>query len=226
MKVIVMHTEHAAYGIDLTSAQRIYFMDPVSDPSKELQAIKRSHRIGQRNEVSVEILVIAGTVEEDVLQQRHQDKVTNGTEVHHQKALLKGLLKSASYIEPPEQDSRAENTEMPAWDLNISPLKKGAFSHNFDPGAIFNPGGHSVRNSNNNKGKGKARVLIDEEEEEEEDRGGDEDNAENEHFHPEDHWERRDDFLPLPSTPSESELENSGYSNGEASQQSKRVRFS
>ena len=46
-RVILMKTELAAYGINLTAASRIFIMDPVWDLSREAQAIKRAHRIGQ-----------------------------------------------------------------------------------------------------------------------------------------------------------------------------------
>lgn len=68
VRVIVMATELAAYGINLTGGSRIFFIDLVWEPSKEMQAIKRAYRIGQTRPVYVEKIVVGGTVEDDLLE--------------------------------------------------------------------------------------------------------------------------------------------------------------
>eukprot|EP01113_Clastostelium_recurvatum_P036839 TRINITY_DN5315_c0_g1_i1.p1 TRINITY_DN5315_c0_g1~~TRINITY_DN5315_c0_g1_i1.p1 ORF type:complete len:724 (-),score=227.43 TRINITY_DN5315_c0_g1_i1:115-2286(-) len=64
VRVIVMNTELAAYGINLTSATYMFMMDPVWDLAKERQALKRAHRIGQTRPVYVEKLVVQDSLEE------------------------------------------------------------------------------------------------------------------------------------------------------------------
>lgn len=66
--IIIMQTDLAAYGINLTAASYIFIVDPIWDPSKERQAIKRAHRLGQLNSVIVEKLVISNSIEETILQ--------------------------------------------------------------------------------------------------------------------------------------------------------------
>ncbi len=58
----------AAFGLNLKSASRMYFVNPVLRPRIEAQALKRAHRIGQMRPVSVETLVLQGSIEEAMLE--------------------------------------------------------------------------------------------------------------------------------------------------------------
>ena len=62
--VLLMDVHQAAYGLNLPSASRIYFVNPVCRPGIEAQAIKRGHRIGQKRQVKVETLILKDTIEE------------------------------------------------------------------------------------------------------------------------------------------------------------------
>lgn len=67
-RVLLMDVRNAAFGLNLPSASRIYFVNPVCRPNVEAQAIKRAHRIGQTRKVFVETLVLKGTIEEKMLE--------------------------------------------------------------------------------------------------------------------------------------------------------------
>lgn len=69
-RVLLMDVSQAAYGLDLSSASRVYFVNPVFDPRVEAQAVKRAHRIGQTKPVYVETLVLKGSIEEVILDRR------------------------------------------------------------------------------------------------------------------------------------------------------------
>ena len=69
-RVLLIDIRHAARGLTLTSASRIYFVNPEWRPDVEAQAIKRAHRIGQLRPVFVETLVLKGTFEDRMLQRR------------------------------------------------------------------------------------------------------------------------------------------------------------
>jgi hypothetical protein len=69
-RVLIMDVSQAAFGLDLSSASRVYFINPILNPQVEAQAIKRAHRIGQRKDVYVETLVLKGSIEELILSRR------------------------------------------------------------------------------------------------------------------------------------------------------------
>ncbi|KAJ3210214.1 hypothetical protein HDU67_005560 [Dinochytrium kinnereticum] len=65
--IIIMDITEGSFGIDLSSASRIYFLRPVSKESVFRQAIKRAHRIGSTERVYVETLYFEGSLEESQL---------------------------------------------------------------------------------------------------------------------------------------------------------------
>jgi hypothetical protein len=65
-----MDISQAAFGLDMSSASRVYFVNPVLSPQVEAQAVKRAHRIGQTKPVFVETLVLRGGIEEVILERR------------------------------------------------------------------------------------------------------------------------------------------------------------
>ena len=79
-RVLLMDISQAAFGLDLSSASRVYFVNPVFSPQVEAQAVKRAHRIGQTKPVYVETLVLKGGIEEIILERRK-----NLTSEEHQK---------------------------------------------------------------------------------------------------------------------------------------------
>lgn len=74
-RVMLMDVGQAAFGLDMSAASRVYFVDPVFSPQTEAQAIKRAHRIGQLRPVYVETLILRGSIEEEILTRR--DKMTD-----------------------------------------------------------------------------------------------------------------------------------------------------
>ena len=69
-RVLLMDITQAAFGLDMRSASRIYFINPVLNPQVEAQAIGRVRRISQKKPVSVETLVIRGSIEEVIMERR------------------------------------------------------------------------------------------------------------------------------------------------------------
>jgi hypothetical protein len=67
---MLMDITQAAFGLDMKSASRIYFINPVLNPQVEAQAIGRARRISQKKPVSVETLVLRGSVEEIIVKRR------------------------------------------------------------------------------------------------------------------------------------------------------------
>lgn len=83
---LIMDLRLAAHGLTVISATRVYFLSPVWHRSREAQAIKRAHRIGQTQEVYVETLVLRGTLEEEIYKRRtgHEDESFDGQPSKHE----------------------------------------------------------------------------------------------------------------------------------------------
>jgi SNF2 family DNA or RNA helicase len=76
---LIMDLKLASHGLTIIAATRVFFINPVWNQSIEAQAIKRSHRIGQMNEVFVETLILEGTLEEKMYNMRAE--VTNSNKI-------------------------------------------------------------------------------------------------------------------------------------------------
>lgn len=70
-RVLLMDISQAAFGLDLRSASRIYFINPVHNPQVEAQAIGRVRRISQKKKVTVETLVLKDSLEEVIAERKH-----------------------------------------------------------------------------------------------------------------------------------------------------------
>lgn len=69
---MLMDIGHAAFGLDMQSASRIYFINPVLDPQIEAQAVGRARRISQKRPVTVETLVLRGSLEEVIVRRKEE----------------------------------------------------------------------------------------------------------------------------------------------------------
>lgn len=70
-RVMLMDINQAAFGLNMQSASRIYFINPVFNRQVEAQAVGRAKRIGQAAQsVTVETLVLRGSLEELIIKRR------------------------------------------------------------------------------------------------------------------------------------------------------------
>lgn len=71
-RVLLMDISQAAFGLDISQASRVYFINPVFNKQVEAQAVKRAHRIGQFRPVYVETLVLRDSLEEMIIERRNE----------------------------------------------------------------------------------------------------------------------------------------------------------
>ncbi len=67
-KVFLMTLKTGGVGLNLTGADYVYILDPWWNRGAEQQAIDRTHRIGQKNNVFCYRLISRGTIEEKMLE--------------------------------------------------------------------------------------------------------------------------------------------------------------
>ena len=78
IKVIMLSSESAASGTNLTKAKTVILLDPVYGSyeyrrNTEWQAIGRAYRMGQKNKVKVVRFIVRGTVEEEIYNLNNQE---------------------------------------------------------------------------------------------------------------------------------------------------------
>lgn len=84
-RVLLMDISQAAFGLDMRTASRIYFMSPVLNPQVQAQAIGRARRISQQKPVTVETLVLKDSIEEVMIKRR---QTLSQAEHHKIKSIL------------------------------------------------------------------------------------------------------------------------------------------
>ncbi|VDO88614.1 unnamed protein product [Heligmosomoides polygyrus] len=75
MKILLMSLRTGANGLNLTEANHVVFMEPVTETSVLSQAVGRVDRIGQRRTITVHNFVVKGSIEEEIY-----NIVSNGEE--------------------------------------------------------------------------------------------------------------------------------------------------
>lgn len=65
--ILLLTTSVGGLGLNLTGADTVIFVDHDWNPMKDLQAMDRAHRLGQRKVVNVYRLITRGTLEEKIM---------------------------------------------------------------------------------------------------------------------------------------------------------------
>ncbi|XP_010547370.1 PREDICTED: TATA-binding protein-associated factor BTAF1 isoform X2 [Tarenaya hassleriana] len=89
--VLLLTTHVGGLGLNLTSADTLVFMEHDWNPMRDLQAMDRAHRLGQKRVVHVHRLIMRGTLEEKVMSlQRFKLSVANAV-INAENASLKTM---------------------------------------------------------------------------------------------------------------------------------------
>ncbi|MDM7990764.1 DEAD/DEAH box helicase [Arthrobacter sp. zg-Y877] len=70
--VFLISLKAGGFGLNLTEADYVFLLDPWWNPAAESQAVDRTHRIGQKNNVMVYRMVAKDTIEEKVMALKEQ----------------------------------------------------------------------------------------------------------------------------------------------------------
>jgi hypothetical protein len=162
-RVLLMDISQAAFGLDVSSASRVYFVNPVFNKQVETQAVKRAHRIGQFRHVYVETLVLRGSIEEVIIERRN---VMSSDEQKKCKTVLDDetmydWIKNVRFVPLPQEDIPGPDQMAPL--ENPQPV----FSHSKPAdGAMHDPDAGLVldfTSSPTSKRKGKRKATSIEE---------------------------------------------------------------
>ena len=75
VKAFLISLKAGGVGLNLTTADYVYIVDPWWNPAAEQQAIDRAHRIGQKRKVFAYKMICKDSVEEKILQLQEKKKV-------------------------------------------------------------------------------------------------------------------------------------------------------
>jgi SNF2 family DNA or RNA helicase len=65
--IILVSIGAGGLGLNLTTASKVFMMEPQFNPQAEAQAVDRVHRLGQKREVTIHRYIMRGSFEEGVL---------------------------------------------------------------------------------------------------------------------------------------------------------------
>ncbi len=93
IKIFLISLKAGGLGLNLTSAEYVFILDPWWNPAVEQQAIDRAHRIGQKNKVFTYKFISKNTVEEKILKlQKRKLRLANEL-ITTEESIMKSLQK-------------------------------------------------------------------------------------------------------------------------------------
>lgn len=90
-RLFLLSLKAGGVGLNLTSADYCFILDPWWNPAVEAQAIDRTHRIGQTKKVFAYRLIARGTVEEKILELQKGKKKLAEAVISSDEGFLKSL---------------------------------------------------------------------------------------------------------------------------------------
>lgn len=91
LKVFLVSLKAGGVGLNLTAADYVFILDPWWNPAAESQAIDRTHRIGQKNNVIAYRLIAKDTVEEKIVELQRAKRDLADAILSADASLIKGL---------------------------------------------------------------------------------------------------------------------------------------
>lgn len=92
-RVFLISLKAGGVGLNLTAADYVYLIDPWWNPAVEQQAIDRTHRIGQTQNIFAYRLICTNTVEDKILQLQERKKALANELISDDTSFVKSLTK-------------------------------------------------------------------------------------------------------------------------------------
>ncbi len=93
-RVFLISLKAGGTGLNLTSADYVFLVDPWWNPAAEAQAIDRTHRIGQKNHVFAYKMICENSIEEKIVALQQKKKMLSDDLIQAQENFVKGLKRS------------------------------------------------------------------------------------------------------------------------------------
>lgn len=105
IEVFMLHGRAQSSGLNLVNASHVFLCEPLLNTALELQAIARVDRIGQKNETTVWLYLIEGSVEESIYnlsvkrRMEHMGKNSKGKSTQSTSEVAEPVLEAANTLE-------------------------------------------------------------------------------------------------------------------------------
>jgi len=93
IRIFLISLKAGGTGLNLTAADYVYLVDPWWNPAVENQAIDRSHRIGQKHNVTAVRLISPDTLEEKIIKLQESKKVLTDDLIRADEGFFQSLSK-------------------------------------------------------------------------------------------------------------------------------------
>jgi non-specific serine/threonine protein kinase len=92
-RVFLISLKAGGVGLNLTAADYVYIVDPWWNPAVELQAIDRTHRIGQTKNIFAYRMICKDTIEDKILQLQERKRILAKELIADDPSFVKSLSK-------------------------------------------------------------------------------------------------------------------------------------
>jgi TATA-binding protein-associated factor len=112
--VLLLTTRVGGLGLNLTSADTVIFMSHDWNPSADLQAMDRAHRIGQTKCVNVYRLITRGTIEDKIMNLQQFKMNISRAVVNRENTSFKSLDPDSlnSFVKPEEKKKKKNDDDL------------------------------------------------------------------------------------------------------------------
>jgi non-specific serine/threonine protein kinase len=93
IKAFLISLKAGGVGLNLTTADYVYLVDPWWNPAAEQQAIDRAHRIGQKRKVFAYKMICKDSVEEKILKMQEKKKMLADELIQEDSGFVKNLTR-------------------------------------------------------------------------------------------------------------------------------------